>query len=919
MHLIILQSHDDNGNNRKLKNSMENKEHPNQNPENTDKVQEENSNAPVQEEQSKKGLAKQKTEDKAGKTKKSSGKATKVEKKTKAPKKEKLIPKEAEKQDLTEKPEKPTEQTAEKPVEEIPQTDKSEADKSPSELVKTETDTVAPVEEEKEEATSEKSKDESMAVGAGVGKKEEKQDLTEKPEKRTEQTAEKPVAEIPQTDKSEPDKSPSELVKAETDTVAPVEEEKEEATSEKSKDESMAVGAGVGKKEEKQDLTEKVEKPTEETSEAPAGEIPQTDDSPSEKVKVEPDTVAPVEEKTEEVLTEKGEGETMAVGAEAGKKKEKREESKIDEKDQPQDEGQDDDVEPKKEEDYNDLSREELVTLLETAISEEDINDIKKKVALIKVSYLKKTKKESTQDDSEATAKEGDEEKEVKAEEDDLDNRFNDIFSVYRDKRQKYLEDQEVLKKENLEKKKIILEELKTLIDSEETLKKTYDEFRELQEKWKLIGMVPKNEVNNLWQNYHFYVEKFFDKVKINKELRDLDLKKNLEAKIELCEKTEELIIETSVINSFKRLQKYHEEWKEIGPVPQDKKDELWERFKSATEQINARRREHYAKIHEDQKINYVAKTALCENTEDILAFKNETVKDWQENTYKISELLKVWKTIGPAPKKQNDEIWERFKTSLDVFFSGKKEYFGKLKDQQLNNYNLKLELCLQAEAIQSSTDWRKTTQEFLNLQKDWKQIGPVPRKHSDKVWKRFRAACDEFFNKKSEFFQNIGQHESENLKAKEELIKKVEAHQFSNDKSENLGALKEFQRMWTDIGHVPIKEKDRIQNEFRSAINNQMDKLKIDKAEIQALSYMHRIESFKDDPNASRMIRSEKNFLSTKKKKLEEDIKVWENNLGFLAESKKAALLKEEFEKKIDKAKNDIEVMNAKLKLLDD
>jgi hypothetical protein len=567
---------------------------------------------------------------------------------------------------------------------------------------------------------------------------------------------------------------------------------------------------------------------------------------------------------------------------------------------------------------YNEMSREELVALLEETVKDGKIEEIKKRVALIKVAFLKLNKEEQHLK-YERYLEQGGDKEEFEPTEDSLEQRFNNAFAIYRNNRQVYLENLEQEKQHNLEAKKIILEELKALIDSEESLKKTYDEFRELQDKWKEIGMVPKNEVNNLWQNYHFLVEKFFDKVKINKELRDLDLKKNLESKIELCEKAEELLLENSIIKSFKQLQSYHEKWKEIGPVPQDKKDEIWERFKSATEKINQRRRDHYNQLQEVQKNNLVAKSALCEKAEEILQLENNSIKDWQANTDKITELLKVWKTIGPAPRKQNDEIWDRFKTSLDTFFSGKKEYFQQIKDEQINNYNLKIDICAQAEALKSSTDWRKTTQDLINLQKEWKKIGPVPRKHSDKIWKRFRAACDEFFNNKSEYFANIGKHEKENQKQKEQLVQEVVNHAFKGNKSQNLDVLKDFQRRWTEIGHVPIKEKDRLQNEFRSAINSKLDELKISQAEIQTVNYKQRIENISENPNARRIINNERNTLINKKKKLEEEINLWENNIGFLAQSKKADLLKQEFEKKIDNAKKDLEVLNEKIHVLNE
>ncbi|MFU8844488.1 MAG: DUF349 domain-containing protein, partial [Bacteroidales bacterium] len=491
-------------------------------------------------------------------------------------------------------------------------------------------------------------------------------------------------------------------------------------------------------------------------------------------------------------------------------------------------------------------------------------------------------------------------------------------FEVYRDKRQAFNEQQELQKQENLEKKKLILEELKALIESEESLKKTYDEFRSLQDKWRELGMVPKAELNNLWQSYHFLVEKFFEKVKINKELRDLDLKKNLETKIELCEKAEELLLESSVHKAFKKLQTYHQQWKESGPVSQDKKDEIWERFKNASDKINQRRREHYDSLKDEQQNNLHAKSALCEKAEELLRRENNSIREWQENTNQISELLKVWKTIGPAPRALNDQIWERFKSSLDTFFSAQKEYFQSIKDEQMNNYNLKLDLCTQAEAIQNSTEWRQTSQELINLQKEWKKIGPVPKRHSDKIWKRFRAACDHFFKNKSEYFSHLKQHESENLTLREELIRKIESFAFDKDKNKNLEILKEFQREWTEIGHVPFKDKDRLQTEFRNAINKQLDKLKINKAEMQAINYRQRIEEIKDQPNAGRIINNEINFLQNKRKKIEDEVKLWENNIGFLANSKKADLLREEFEKKINAMKGEIEVLAEKIKLLE-
>ena len=406
----------------------------------------------------------------------------------------------------------------------------------------------------------------------------------------------------------------------------------------------------------------------------------------------------PIEEFTEPHL-EKKEEITVDVNPEESNPKEQTPEILTEIKEEHADEELSEEIEHEAnelEEDVNTLSKEQLVNELEKAINEPDLNLVKTRIALIKVAFLKKKKEENLQQYEKFATDES--HKEVSPPtEDPLETRFNEFFNVYKANKARFTEEQEKIKLLNLKKKNQILEELRVLVSSEETLKKTYDEFKTLQDRWKEIGMVPRTEINNLWQNYHFLVEKFFDKVKLNKELKDLDLKKNLEAKIALCEKTEELLLETSVLKTFKKLQKYHEEWKDIGPVPQDKKDEIWERFKNTTDKINERRREHYSIVEEEQQKNLGTKTALCEQAEEIITLRNESVKEWQTNTNKVNELLKIWKSIGSVPQKNNTEIWNRFKSSLDAFFTNKKDFFDKLKDQQVHNYNLKVELCMQA------------------------------------------------------------------------------------------------------------------------------------------------------------------------------------------------------------------------------
>ncbi len=567
--------------------------------------------------------------------------------------------------------------------------------------------------------------------------------------------------------------------------------------------------------------------------------------------------------------------------------------------------------------DIDQLNKQELVELLEDVVAEKDVSKIRNQIAKIKAAYLLRRKDDVDRELQEFTHG-GGEEKDFVYHDDPLDKRYNSAFRQYKDHKARFAQDLEKQKQTNLSEKFRILEELKELISSEETLKKTYDEFKRLQDEWKEIGMVPAAELSNLWQSYHFLVEKFFDKVRINKELRDLDLKKNLDLKMALCEKTEELFVEKSIIKSFKLLQKYHDEWREIGPVPSEKKEELWNRFKAATDTINQRRKEHYKGLQEEQQKNLEAKKVLCEKAEQLIAVEAVSLKDWQKQTNELNEMIKVWKTIGRAPKAHNDEIWDRFKKSLDNFFERKRSFFAEVKEQQLNNYNLKLNLCVEAEALMDSTDWKKTTQNLINLQKEWKKIGPVPRRNSDKVWKRFRSACDTFFNKKSEHFKSLHASEAENLKLKKEIIASIIDLKVGEKKAENLKKLKEFQKKWMDIGFVPFQEKDKLQKQYREAIDQLIDKMEINKHELSAAGFEEKVEMLKSAPDADWRLSKERQHIQQKINRIQEDVTVWENNIGFFSSSQKSNQLKTEFERKIEKAKSEIEGLKAKLKLID-
>ncbi|MCF6170537.1 MAG: DUF349 domain-containing protein [Bacteroidales bacterium] len=567
--------------------------------------------------------------------------------------------------------------------------------------------------------------------------------------------------------------------------------------------------------------------------------------------------------------------------------------------------------------DYDSLNKQELVELLEQVVEEDNILKIKDSVTRIKLAFYKRNKEDANRERKQFI-EDGGEESAFKAVEGPLEQRYNTAFNKYKHNKAKFAAELEKQKQENFRLKQQILDDLRKLIDSEETLKKTYDEFKNLQVRWKEIGMVPATELRNLWQNYHFLVECFFDKVKINKELRDLDMRKNMELKIKLCEKAEELLLEKSIVKSFKLLQQYHDEWREIGPVPSEHKEDLWERFKASTHKINQRRKEHYKELQEVQQKNYEAKVAMCEKAEEFLNELPTTLKGWNQQTDRMNELLKLWKTIGRAAKVQNDEVWQRFKTSLDGFFEARRKFLGTLKEQQMNNYNLKIDLCAQAEALKDSEDWNETTRALISLQKEWKKTGPVSRRHAEKVWKRFRLACDHFFERKKEHFKNIHVVEDDNLKVKQALVEEIRVFKVRKDKNANLDALKNFQSKWMETGHVPFKKKDEVQTQYREAIDQLIDRMDLNRQELNTSGFQSKVEMLKSAPDGNRRLSKERNFIAGRIRGIQEDLAVLENNIGFFSSSKQSNMLKQEFEKKIEKAKKEISSLKEKLKILD-
>jgi hypothetical protein len=567
--------------------------------------------------------------------------------------------------------------------------------------------------------------------------------------------------------------------------------------------------------------------------------------------------------------------------------------------------------------DYATMSKNELVEALKVLLHEKPIQIIRADVESIKINFYKRHKADIEKKRKEFVDAGGDIEQ-FSAPEDIDEPQIKELLKQYRELRSRYNRDFEGQKQINLVEKQKIIERIKELVNKTDSVNQSFQEFRELQQQWREIGPVPQTNLNDLWETYHHHVQNFYDFVKINNELRDLDLKRNLEEKITLCEKAEELLLESSVISAFKKLQKYHNQWREVGPVPKEHRTETWERFKEATAKINKKHQEYFEGQRDDQKKNLDAKVALCEKAEELSTVAISSNKDWNKRSKEMIELQKIWKTIGFAPKKDNNKIYERFRLACDAFFSNKRDFYTDAREEQQNNLQLKTELCIQAEALKESNEWKKVTEDLIQLQKLWKEIGPVPRKHSDELWKRFRAACDFFFNQKSQHFAQVDNKYEDNLKAKEQLIEEIENYQLLEKIEDNLNSLKEFQRRWAEIGYVPIQQKEAIQKRYRDAINKHFESLKIDESKRNLLKFKSRLDNVHGNPRQENKVRMERDKLFNRLRQIENDITLWENNIGFFTKSKNAEQMIKDVERKIEKGHEEMKLLEEKIKMID-
>lgn len=567
--------------------------------------------------------------------------------------------------------------------------------------------------------------------------------------------------------------------------------------------------------------------------------------------------------------------------------------------------------------DYTGHTRQELIEAAKQLLLHRTIQEITRDVENIRSIFYRKLNQESS-DKLKKFLQDGGAAEEFKPAHDPLEEEFRELYEQFRIRRSEYSKVMEEEKETNLKKKIEIIEQIKALLNTQESLNRTFNEFRELQRQWRETGPVPQADLHSLWENYHHHVELFYDYIKINKELRDLDLKKNLEAKIRICEKAEELLLEPSVIKAFGELQKLHLQWREVGPVPREKKDELWDRFREATNQINKKHQDYYLNLKDEQKNNLDAKTHLCEKIEEILQKDIQNPKEWNDYSQEVVNLQRMWRSIGFAPRRDNNKVYDRFRAGCDEFFNRKREYFSRHRDDQHENLQLKTDLCMQAESLMNSTEWRKTADELVIIQKKWKEIGPVPRKYSDALWIRFRTACDTFFKRKSEYFNSQDSEQVENLNKKMELIEKVRSFVLTDDNAQDLMTLKMIQKDFTNIGHVPIDKKDGVQREFREALHNLFNKLEIDDSKKEVFRYKQKVDNLVLSPKGKNRLSSEREKMVNKLKQLESDIVLWENNIGFFAKSQKSESLIRDVENKIQQAKERIQVLKDKIDMLD-
>ena len=536
----------------------------------------------------------------------------------------------------------------------------------------------------------------------------------------------------------------------------------------------------------------------------------------------------------------------------------------------------------------------EIVKLFEELLANEDRLKMSKEAEALKAAFYRRLQKEKAEAGLQVV--EG-EDVTVENPFSAIEQGFKELYNNYRKERAEYNKALEKEREANLALKEAVIADLKALLEKQEDVNATFPAFREIQDRWRAIGPVPAANYRNIIETYQLYVEQFYDMVKINRELRDLDFKKNLEAKEQLCEAAEALAAQENVIEAFKELQKLHEQWKEYGPVAKEYRESVWERFKAATSSINKNYQAHFESIKEQQNANLEKKTALCERVEEIAEREVKDSNEWNAFSKEIEEIQKEWRTIGFASKKENQKVYDRFRAACDKFYGRKREFYTEYKDNINANLEKKVALCEQAEALMTSTEWKKATDQFIALQKQWKEIGAVPRKKADALWKRFRAACDQFFAERDKNAKPENDYYG-NLKAKQRLLAEINAYELKANE-EDLQAMNDFQKRWQEIGFVPFKEKDNVAKAYKEAM-----------AKFSAARHPRK-------GRGGRQL-SEKERLIQKYHTLEQDIVTYENNIGFFSMSKSSEPLIKQMQDRIAQAKAELSSLADQIRNLD-
>ncbi|EGF58004.1 DUF349 domain-containing protein [Bacteroides fluxus] len=501
---------------------------------------------------------------------------------------------------------------------------------------------------------------------------------------------------------------------------------------------------------------------------------------------------------------------------------------------------------------------------------------------------------------------------------DSVEEEFKNIMSVIKDKRNTLTAELEKQKEMNLQIKLSIIEELKELVESPDDANKSYTEFKKLQQQWNEVKLVPQAKVNELWKNYQLYVEKFYDLLKLNNEFREYDFKKNLEIKNHLCEAAEKLADEPDVVSAFHQLQKLHQEFRDTGPVAKELRDEIWTRFKAASTTVNRRHQQHFEALKEAEQHNLDQKTVICEIIEAIDYGELTNFASWENKTQEIIALQNKWKTIGFAPQKMNVKIFERFRKACDDFFRKKGEFFKALKEGMNENLEKKRALCEKAEALKDSTDWKATSDELTKLQKEWKTVGPVAKKYSDAVWKRFISACDYFFEQKNKATSSQRSIEQENLEKKKAIIEKLNGISEDIETEEATQLVRELMKEWNGTGHVPFKEKDKIYKQYHSQVDKLFERFNISASNKKLSNFKSSISSIQE--GSPQALYREREKLVRAFENMKNELQTYENNLGFLTtSSKKGNSLLTEINRKVEKLKADIELVKEKIKVIDE